>query len=212
MNVLELFSGSGVVSETFRRHGHKTVTMDKFFDSDYKIDIMDIDKKLLRRILKENYMDRISFVWASPPCQSYSIASGFKHWSQWGRYHTPRSSFAALSDAMVIKSIELIEILDPDFFVIENPVGILRKRPFMLKFRRVTATYCQYGDHCMKPTDLFTNIPDWIPKRCKNGDTCHESSPRGSHNGTEGKKDAHERAKIPKQLISEIIKTIGWEG
>lgn len=58
----------------------------------------------------------------------------------------------------------------------------------------------------MKPTDIWTNHPN--PKfnpMCKNGDTCHESAPRGSKTGTQGRKNAMERSKIPVELCNHIV-------
>ena len=79
-----------------------------------------------------------------------------------------------------------------------------------------TVWYCQYGDTRAKPTHIFTNNlrtlfnPNgWQPrKECFNGNTkCHhESAPRGSKTGTQGKKGSYERSKIPEQLCEEVIK------
>lgn len=66
-------------------------------------------------------------------------------------------------------------------------------------------TYCQYGDTRMKPTDLFTNHPNpQFKPMCKNGDSCHESAPRGSRTGTQGLQNKKERARIPKELCEHI--------
>jgi hypothetical protein len=44
---------------------------------------------------------------------------------------------------------------------------------------------------------------------CHNGNkNCHhESAPRGSKTGTQGKKDSYNRSKIPEQLALEILKS-----
>lgn len=64
---------------------------------------------------------------------------------------------------------------------------------------------CQYGDTRMKPTDLFTNHPNpQFKPMCKNGDSCHESAPRGSRTGTQGLQNKKERARIPKELCEHI--------
>lgn len=50
----------------------------------------------------------------------------------------------------------------------------------------------------MKPTDLWTNNFNWIPRSmCKNGDPCHEKAPRGSKTGTQGIDGARDRSIIP---------------
>ena len=71
---------------------------------------------------------------------------------------------------------------------------------------RNTVTYCQYGDERMKPTDIWTNNDLWIPRpMCKNGDSCHVAAPRGSKTGTQGRKGAFERSRIPEDLCFEVL-------
>lgn len=57
-----------------------------------------------------------------------------------------------------------------------------------------------------KPTDIWTNHlnPRFLPM-CKNGDSCHEPAPRGSKTGTQGLKNATERAIYPKALCEHIV-------
>jgi hypothetical protein len=59
----------------------------------------------------------------------------------------------------------------------------------------------------MKPTDIWTNNEEWlrVAKHCKNGDSCHESAPRGSKTGTQGIKNAELRGVVPPLLIEEIL-------
>ncbi len=78
--------------------------------------------------------------------------------------------------------------------------------PMMEKMRRVTVSYCQYGDDRMKPTDIWTNADWWTPRPiCKNGDKCHEAAPRGSRTGTQGLKGHMARGVIPPALFEEIL-------
>ena len=102
-------------------------------------------------------------------------------------------------------------------FFIENPRGMMRKMPFVKSIDRTTVWYCTYGDERAKPTDIFTNHlfsvfnpKGWIPKHeCFNGNKkCHhESAPRGSKTGTQGKSGSYDRSKIPEQLAIEVIKS-----
>ena len=72
-------------------------------------------------------------------------------------------------------------------------------------YRRITVSYCQYGDTRMKPTDIWINIPNWEGKMCRNGASCHVAAPRGSKTGTQGLKNAKERGVIPPALFEEIL-------
>lgn len=79
----------------------------------------------------------------------------------------------------------------------------------------MTCWYCRYSDSRAKPTDIWSNNiyslfnPDgWVPRpECFNGNTkCHhESAPRGSKTGTQGKKGSYERSRIPDELCIEIL-------
>ncbi len=195
LKVLELFSGTESFSKVARERGHITFTIDndKQFNSDLCKDIMDVELKDIP--FKPN------IIWASPPCQRFSVASISKNWVD-GK---PKNKETEDDIELVHKTIKLIDDLKPKFWFIENPRGMLRK---ILELNRVTITYCQYGDSRMKPTDIWTNCYDWedIAKSCKNGMSCHESAPRGSRTGTQGIKGAKDRSKVPKQLCLEILK------
>ena len=77
----------------------------------------------------------------------------------------------------------------------------------LIPFSYSTVSYCQYGFKNMKPTDIWHNNPNWAKeaKFCGKGQPCHESAPRGSKKGTQGLKNAKERARIPLKLIQEIL-------
>lgn len=61
----------------------------------------------------------------------------------------------------------------------------------------------------MKPTDLWSNIPDLEFKPlCKNGAPCHVAAPRGSSTGTQGIKTYMDRSRVPHELCESVIKQI----
>ena len=80
----------------------------------------------------------------------------------------------------------------------------------MPKETRQTVWYCQYGDKRAKPTDIWTNLPNWTGKQCHNGnkDCHHEPAPRGSKTGTQGLKNAKLRGVIPENLFKELFEYI----
>jgi len=142
-------------------------------------------------------------IWASPPCEHFSVSSIGKHWN---RDNTPKTTLAKKSMELVKHTLYLIDSANPKYFFIENPRGKLRKLDMMQNLTRRTVTYCQYGDFRMKPTDIWTNNLTWSPRpMCKNGDSCHMSAPRGSRTGTQGKMSYIEKSKIPYDLLYEIL-------
>ena len=201
--VIELFSGTASFSCVAEERGYVTLTIDndKRFNPHRRWDIM----KMEVDDLPERFQDPF-FVWASPPCQCFSIASVSHHWRKWGDCYMPVTGRSKDSVLLVKKTLQLIDDFDPEHYVIENPRGILRKLDFMQELHRDTVTYCQYGDNRMKPTDLWNDIDAWKPRpMCKNGDPCHESAPRGSKTGTQGRKNSVQRARVPRELCEEIL-------
>lgn len=203
MNTLELFSGTKSFSKIANKLGHNTFTIDDDpeLEPDLVQDIIDLREEQLPY--------KPDIIWASPPCTTFSVASISHHWTGGKKAYVPKTDKAVLGIEMVESTLDLIDQLKPKYWFIENPRGVLRNLPTMQELHRVTVTYCQYGDTRMKPTDIWTNLTEWIPKpMCKNGDPCHESAPRGSKTGTQGLKNAKERGVIPPELFKEIFNTL----
>jgi site-specific DNA-cytosine methylase len=198
--MIEFFSGSKVMSETFKKAGYDVFTIDNNPDlkPDLCINILDLEIK----DIPEKYR-KPDVIWASPPCTTFSVASLGHYWID----RKPRRWKTYIGLAIAKKTTEIIQELNPDFYFIENPVGMLRKQHFMERFVRKTVNYCQYGEKYMKPTDIFTNAYSWIPRqRCRPGDTCHELSPRKEKKkGLQSLDGNYQRSKIPQQLCNEIV-------
>lgn len=196
MRVLDLFAGLKGWSSAFPDHDVKTLDIESKFDCDITIDILDFEPGKHLQGWKPDLL------LASPPCNAFSVASIGHHWTGGKGAYIPKSDFAVLSKEIVKKTLSIIEELDPMYWLLENPVGVLRKMPFMEGIERRTVTYCQYGENRMKPTDLWGGFPPSLRlrPRCKNGDPCHEAAPRGSKTGTQGLKNAALRAVVPYEL------------
>lgn len=206
MKILELFAGSCSFSNVAKEYGHETFTVDSGLDLITLNHYSKID--LVTDILEIDLNDipfKPDFIWASPPCTYFSVASIGKHWN---KDHTPKSKKALIGLEIVEKTKEIIKELQPTYYLIENPRGKLRKLDILKEFKRDTVTYCQYGDSRMKPTDLWHNL-NWTPRpMCKYGMTCHEAAPRGSRTGTQGLKIKYEKSKVPYELCKEILEYI----
>jgi hypothetical protein len=203
MKILELYAGSRSIGKAGEQLGHQVFSSDieQFDGIDYVVDILEFDYNKVPFIP--------DMIWASPPCQGFSVASIGKNWNF---DNTPKTDSARLGIKLALKTIEIINYylkLNPNLiWFIENPRGKLRKMDFMQDFINHTVTYCQYGDTRMKPTDIWTNSKNWKPRpMCKNGDKCHISAPRGSRTGTQGLVGDYERSKIPDELCIEVIKS-----
>jgi site-specific DNA-cytosine methylase len=211
MKVLELFAGSCSFSNVAKEFGHETFTVDNGLDLKTLDHYVKID--LVKDILKLD-ADEIPFhpdiIWASPPCTTFSIASCGHHWNapDVNGNRIPKTESAETGLLLLEKTISIMNQLQPKYYFIENPRGLMRKMGAVEYLKRHTVTYCQYGDNRMKPTDIWTNL-NWIPREmCKNGQPCHEAAPRGSKTGTQGLKNNYERSKVPYELCKEILENI----
>ena len=200
MLVFDFFAGTGSSTRAFEKAGDVVIS----FDNDQRFDVTEtVD---IAGLSAAELIDRYGlpdFVWASPPCTAFSVASIGHHWYGPGE---PKTQAAQMAQDLVQHTRQLLEDLNPVFgFVIENPRGMLRKLPILDGLTRYTVTYCQYGDDRMKPTDLWTNLTFWLPRpACKAGGGCHVAAPRGSRTGTQGRKDAMTRSMVPFELGEEI--------
>ena len=206
MKVLELFSGTGVLSAAFKERGHGTLTVDweESHKPDLKAEIGTLSADDVVRLF-----GRPDVIWASPDCTTYSVMCISRHRDG----VKPKSEYAAQCDRVNAHVCDLIRELKPKAWFVENPVGMLRKMPFILELmddtggKRHTVTYCQYGERRQKPTDIFTNHPDpQFRPPCRRGDKCHDAAPRGSKTGTQGMRGKLERAKLPDELCRHVVR------
>jgi hypothetical protein len=212
MKIIEFFCGTKSFSKEAEALKHETFTVDidSQFNPDLCIDILDFNVNMLPEKFRNP-----DFVWASPPCTTFSIASVYRYWKN-GK---PSNEKTLKGIRIVKKTISLINELNPKYFVIENPRGMLRKQNFMSDFKRDTVTYCQYGTKTQKPTDLWNNLNINFKPMCKPGSPCHEKASRSSKNGVPGINNSFSslgskgkimRAVVPSELCKDIlIKGVG---
>jgi len=201
MRILDLFAGKGgeMRRAEIVKRGHEYITLDiePSFNCSITASIFDVSASSL------GYFD---FVWASVPCETFSLMAADHHWNGIKRAYIPKSDQAHLSIKLVNHTLQIIREMKPKAWLIENPRGLLRKMPFMKGLPRTTVTYCQYGDTNMKPTDLWGVVPGWSPRlMCKHGRKCHEPAPRSSQGGMRAKIGAAERAVVPLELWCELL-------
>ena len=98
-------------------------------------------------------------VWASCPCQMYSIARSCAK--------TPRDLEGA--DALVRRALEIIEWVKPRVWFLENPSsGLLKTRDVVAGLKWFDIDYCVSGGMpYRKRTRIWTNVDVQPPRLCK---------------------------------------------
>jgi hypothetical protein len=198
MKVLDLFSGLNGWGAAFSDRGHTVTTldMDPKFGADYQLDILAV------KSLDE--LGEFDVVVASPPCETFSVASIGHHWTGGKRAYEPKTEEAKVGMDIARHTFHLIDRWLADHpsgkYVVENPRGVMRK---IVGHPTGTVWYCQYGDSRAKPTDIWTNLP-LVLRGCRNGADDHDAAPRGAKTGTQGIKGYALRSLIPYQLAKEV--------
>lgn len=125
MRTQEYYCGTKSFSKVMQAHGHKTFTVDieAQFEPDVCIDVRNFTPASM---LSFEYSPDI--LWASPPCQGFSVAVIGKNWNH---DHTPKTASARLGMELAIRTLDLIEDIKPQWWFVENPRGKLRRMPFM---------------------------------------------------------------------------------
>lgn len=94
-------------------------------------------------------------IWASPPCTEYSIAK------------TTKARNIEDANAVTMRTLEIINYLQPKYWIVENPqTGYLKRQPFMQDLPYKDADYCRYGMPYKKATRLWNNLTNFNPLRC----------------------------------------------
>ena len=183
--VLELFCGTGSFSEVAKRYGFRTITldMDPKSNPDILTDIMQWDYR--------SFAESPFLIWASPPCTEWSLA----------KTTAPRDLETARNVIGVL--LEIVRHFGC-YYILENPVGLLRKEKNMTRIPRYTASYCRYQYEYRKNTDFWSNALDHFkPLYCKKGECRH-----GFVNEVTGK-FVHNSAMCRKQHVDQRVQARG---
>lgn len=201
--ILELFAGTGSVGKCFASHGWQVISLDITDKGGYS-------PTHLANILHWAYTDAYAphhfrVVWASPPCEHYSLARTTAK--------TPRD--LPFYDSLVQKSLEIIKYFKPEFYFIENPAsGLLRTRPVIQGEQWRDVDYCTYGCEYRKRTRLWGVVPPaWQPRPLCRADcwSC-TSSGTGKHRSTAQRGSGwslNQLHHIPAMLMDDIVKSVG---
>ena len=155
--LLELFKGTGSAGKVFKPRGWKVISVDN--EEKFK-------PSIVADILKWDYKNipTPDFIWASPPCNSFSNLSFSTHQRN-PITMKPNTERAKLGDDILRRTITIINYWrkkNPKLkFVMENPHGTMYRSPYMKSLKPYTTSqtlYGLYGDIKLKRTDFFNNF------------------------------------------------------
>lgn len=214
---LDLFSGlggrrdeEGGFSGAFQNaDGWEVVTVD--FNDEFSPDICADVLELGPKDLPES-----DVVLMSPPCPDFSVACITDKWDHDPNRtpaHLPEKASVAGSVQIVFHALWLVQELQPDWWFMENPQGMLRK---FIGDPSGQVHYCQYGEDFKKPTDLWGDHPPMEYRTCPGRRRCHHvSNPREVNEFRDESRaravdssNSAERAKIPQELSAAILDAV----
>jgi hypothetical protein len=218
LKFLVLFCGTGSVERVIRSQYREAEIISLDIDAKWKpmhvCDILDwvAPGEGTMYDYAPGYFD---FIWASPPCTEYSRAK------------TVGERDLVAADERVKATLAAIEYLQPKYYVIENPQGLLHEREIMhttlmgnpLPAMKQKVTYCMYGTEFKKPTHLWTNLMlDQPLRNCTKLTPCAHRATLGFHpvtaqsgpskSGTQGSGSAAAVYPIPQKLLQELLTSV----
>ena len=167
MQILELFSGGQSVARCARELGHTVLTLD--ISPKHGPDLCMSVLGFIPGITIPAFVP--DFIWASPPCESYSLARS-------NVTKDEKEEAMRAADELVAHTLKIIRFytLRGCHFCIENPASSrLWKRevtmPLLMGCEYCITSYCSFGMRYRKNTRIASSFPLNLP-RCPGAGLC----------------------------------------
>lgn len=150
--LLSLFDYTGNWAAPYEEAGWNVILWDIKHDPDMVSRFSDINEanaEFFYEHIFDNY-GTVDGIIAAPPCTDFAV-SGARHWKS-----KDESGITELSVEMVYQVLRIVDLCQPDFWALENPVGRLNK--LMPELAEYGPWYFQpwwFGDPYTKRTGLW---------------------------------------------------------
>ena len=209
VKLLELFSGTHSVGKCCKELGFDVVSLDIDGRADINISILDWDYTTYKK-------DEFDIIWASPPCDRYSILNYSNIGRKLKRLNGEKLTMELIkqgwgeADKLVIKTLEIIKYFNPELWFVENPSSSnLKNRDIMKDILFYDVDYCRYSDYgYKKPTRIWTNKQDWNALKCNrmcNNMIGNKHKYNMSDASMSGENRLDLRHRIPPELIYSLL-------
>ena len=188
----------------------------------------------------------IQLIWLSPPCRTFTNVDasnrllGFGYRDHKKAHRPPLQGEDTMYGKIARQDDELMQhwmntaalwsLACPGLvWFLENPMGSLERRPYMVRFCetqnvvRRDLDYCSYGRPYRKSTRIWTNARQWVPSgrsgngRCPGKGLCpqmegprHRRSVAGGSRRVTGKGSVAGKSAVPRQLMLELVEAVQW--
>jgi len=162
--ILDLCGGTGGWSRPYADAGYEVITVD--LGDDATPDVPD-RPGLVRcdvRLWEPPQGLRVHGILAAPPCTLFAVSG-----ARWWQERDPDGARLRDGLSVVDACLRLVQVLSPDWWAMENPVGRLRR---WVGPPRATFQPWEYGDPYRKRTLLWGDFV--MPQRC------HRTAPPGT--------------------------------
>ena len=151
--LLSLYDYTGTWSQPYVDAGWKVMRWDK------QIDGCVLERfSWIESMIEEETGGNIQGLLAAPPCTAFT-SSGAVFWPQKDQpteEYFPFDSFTEYMVGLTLIVLHAVDVFQPDFWALENPVGRIEKLiPELRQYRRMMFDPCDFGDPYTKKTILW---------------------------------------------------------
>lgn len=145
--IVSLFDYSGEWSRPYREAGYSVLQVDVKLGTDVYSPLVELEDPYSA---SPGALRKVYGVLAAPPCTDFS-GSGAQYWKAKDADGRTKASMA-----LIERTVELIDLWNPTFWVLENPVGRLNTLfPWLVPYGPKYIQPWWYGDGYTKKTGLW---------------------------------------------------------